>query len=454
MGTSKNEFEKLTLYVGDLDSNVDDSELYTTFNEITHDVSSVKICRDRNTGSSLGYGYVNFNHSSQAKTAMEMLNFYKLKGKPMRIMFSERDPSKRRSGRGNVFVKNLDESIDNKQLSDMFSAFGKVLSCKVVRDASGVSKGYGFVQFYSELSVNIACNVRNGTLIRNQHIHVSPFVSRRQWDESRVFTNVYVKNLAETTTDADLKRLFGEFGEITSAVVMKDGEGKSRRFGFVNFEKAEAAVTAIEKMNGIVVDEKELHVGRAQRKKNRIQDLKDKFKLEKIGRDVRTREGMNLYVKNLDYSVDNTKLQELFSEFGTIISCKVMVHSNRISKGVGFVEFSTSEEASKAMLKMNGKVVGNKPIYVSLAQCKEEHKLHLQTQFNNFPWNVVSSTIAPSPHQHPIFSQAVAPMSIPNTMVPQPFCPTLYPPAPPVGLYHSLPLPLLQPNLWNPYRRI
>lgn len=264
---------------------------------------------------------------------MEMLNFYKLKGKPMRIMFSERDPSKRLSGRGNVFVKNLDKSIDNKQLSDMFSAFGKVLSCKVVRDTSGVSKGYGFVQFYSELSVNIACNVRKGTLIRNQHIHVSPFVSRRQWDdESRVFTNVYVKNLAETTTDDDLKMIFEEFGEITSAVVMKDKEGKSRMFGFVNFEKAEAAVTAIEKMNGIVVDEKELHVGRAQRKKNRIQDLKDKFKLEKIKRDMRTRKGMNLYMKNLDDSVDNTKFQELFSEFGTIISCKVRMQS--ISKRI------------------------------------------------------------------------------------------------------------------------
>ncbi|CAA0265442.1 unnamed protein product [Arabidopsis thaliana] len=397
---------------------------------------------------------------------MEVLNYCKLKGKPMRIMFSERDPSNRMSGRGNVFVKNLDESIDNKQLCDMFSAFGKVLSCKVARDASGVSKGYGFVQFYSDLSVYTACNFHNGTLIRNQHIHVCPFVSRGQWDKSRVFTNVYVKNLVETATDADLKRLFGEFGEITSAMVMKDGEGKSRRFGFVNFEKAEAAVTAIEKMNGVVVDEKELHVGRAQRKTNRTEDLKAKFELEKIIRDMKTRKGMNLYVKNLDDSVDNTKLEELFSEFGTITSC---------NKGVGFVEFSTSEEASKAMLKMNGKMVGNKPIYVSLAQCKEQHKLHLQTQFNNPP---------PSPHQQPIFSQVVAPatmlsqqtplrgynfqpysmcgsrmpnscppISIPNFMVPQPFRPTLYPPAPLVGLYGSLPQPLLQPNLWNPYRR-
>lgn len=258
---------------------------------------------------------------------MDVLNFYKLKGKPMRIMFSERDPSKRRSGRGNVFVKNLDESIGSKKLCNMFSSFGKVLSSKVARDASGVSKGYGFVQFYSERSVIIACTVRNGALVCNQHIHVCPFVSRHQWDASPVFTNVYVKNLAETATDADLKRLFGEFGEITSAMVMKDGEGKSRRFGFVNFEKADVAVTAIEKMNGTIVDEKKLYVGRAQRKNNRVEDLKAKFKEEKIRRDERTNKGLNLYVKNLDDSVNNKKLQELFSEFGTITSCKVYMSS-------------------------------------------------------------------------------------------------------------------------------
>jgi len=49
MWTSENEFEKLTLYVGDLYSSVDERDLYTKFNEFTHDISSVKICCDRNT---------------------------------------------------------------------------------------------------------------------------------------------------------------------------------------------------------------------------------------------------------------------------------------------------------------------------------------------------------------------------------------------------------------------
>lgn len=52
---------------------------------------------------------------------LKMLEFCKFKGKQILIMFSERDPSKRRSGRGIVVVNNLDKSINNKKLCDLFS---------------------------------------------------------------------------------------------------------------------------------------------------------------------------------------------------------------------------------------------------------------------------------------------------------------------------------------------
>ncbi|XP_042024187.1 polyadenylate-binding protein 1-like 2 [Salvia splendens] len=85
-----------------------------------------------------------------ASNAKDDLNFTHVNGKPIRIMFSHRDPSLRKSGYANLFIKNLDQAIDTKALFKTFSAFGTVLSCKIAVDHNENSRGYGFVQFDKE----------------------------------------------------------------------------------------------------------------------------------------------------------------------------------------------------------------------------------------------------------------------------------------------------------------
>ncbi|KAJ7517030.1 hypothetical protein O6H91_21G009200 [Diphasiastrum complanatum] len=375
------QFASTSLYVGDLDATISEAQLYEIFSEIGPLVS-IKVCRDAVTRTSLGYAYVNYSNAQDASRALELLNFSIVKGKPMRIMFSHRDPSIRKTGTANIFIKNLDKSIDNKALYDTFSAFGSILSCKVATDPSGQSKGYGFVHFEQSEAAQLAIEKVNGMLLNDKQVYVGPFLKQHERDQKLAtkFTNVYVKNLSETTTDEHLKETFGSFGKISSAVVMKDGEGKSKCFGFVNFEHADDAAKAVEALNGKKVDDKEWYVGRAQKKSEREAELRGKYEQERKETSDKF-EGVNLYLKNLDDSIHDEKLQELFSEFGNILSCKVMKDPQGQSKGSGFVAFSVAEEASRALTEMNGKMVGSKPIYVAFAQRREDRKAQLQVQF-------------------------------------------------------------------------
>lgn len=391
-----------SLYVGDLDVNVTDSQLYDLFNQLGQ-VVSVRVCRDLTTQRSLGYGYVNYGNPQDAARALEVLNFTPLSGKPIRIMYSNRDPTVRRSGTANIFIKNLDKAIDHKALHDTFSAFGNILSCKVAVDSSGQSKGYGFVQYDGEDAAQKAIEKLNGMLLNDKQVYVGPFVRKQERDsavDKTRFTNVFVKNLSEATLEEDLNKAFGEFGAITSIAIMKDEDGKSRSFGFINFENAEDAARAVEALNGHKFDNKEWFVGRAQKKSEREMELKNRYE-QSAKEAVDKSQGLNLYIKNLDDSISDDKLKEMFSTYGTITSCKVMRDPSGVSKGSGFVAFSSPEEASRALAEMNGKMIVSKPLYVALAQRKEERRARLQAQFSQMRPIGMASTVAPRMPMYP-----------------------------------------------------
>merc|ERR1712172_222588 len=272
-----------SLYVGDLAKDVTEAMLFEKFSS-AGPALSIRVCRDMISRMSLGYAYVNFQQPADAERALDTMNFDVLKGKPIRIMWSQRDPSLRRSGVGNVFIKNLDKSIDNKAMYDTFSAFGNILSCKVAQDADGNSKGYGFVHFETEEAAMNAIQKVNGMLLNDKKVFVGRFVPRKErekelGEKAKKFTNVYIKNFGEDLGDEKLKEVFSKFGKITSYKVVKDrdvkgdeGEdmveagpdSKNKGFGFVSFEDSESAEKAVDELNGVEMFGKTLYVGRAQ----------------------------------------------------------------------------------------------------------------------------------------------------------------------------------------------
>lgn len=370
-----------SLYVGDLHADVTEPMLFEIFSHVGP-VASIRVCRDAVTRRSLGYAYVNFHNMVDAERALDTLNYTEVKGQPCRIMWKHRDPSIRKTGLGNVFIKNLDKQLDNRHLNDTFSAFGNIVSCKVAADDAGVSKGYGYVQYETKEEAENAISKVNGMLICDKKVFVGHFVPKQEREKSInsdvTFTNVFVKNLPEDCDD--LKPMFEKFGKITSTVVMKDANGKSKMFGFVNFETHEAADKAVAELNNKKIGDKEIYVGRAEKKARREAEMRRKLEMRRAEQQAKY-QGVNLYVKNLDETIDDDKLRTEFAQFGTITSAKVMVDEKKNSKGFGFVCFSTPEEATKAVTGMNQQMIAQKPIYVALHQTREVRRAQLQQQF-------------------------------------------------------------------------
>lgn len=421
-----------SLYVGDLHPDVTEAMLFEKFSS-AGPVLSIRVCRDMITRRSLGYAYVNFQQPADAERALDTMNFDSIKGRPIRIMWSQRDPSIRKSGVGNVFIKNLDKSIDNKALYDTFSAFGNILSCKIVTDEGGSSKGYGFVHFETEEAARSAIEKVNGMLLNGKKVFVGRFMNRKErmeilGDKAKKFTNVYIKNFGDNFDDEKLKSLFEGYGGIVSAKVMS-GDGKSKGFGFVSFEDAETASRAVEELNGKDMDGRELYVGRAQKKAERQAELKEKFERMKLER-INRYQGVNLYVKNLDDNIDDERLRKEFSQFGTITSAKVMCEARGKqgeagrSKGFGFVCFSSPEEATKAVTEMNGRILVSKPLYVALAQRKEDRKAHLAAQYMQ---RVAGMRIQGNQAVNPMFQPSNAGYFVPT--MPQPAAQRFYNPS-------------------------
>lgn len=132
----------------------------------------------------------------------------------------------------------------------------------------------------------------------------------------------------------------------------------------------------LQELNG-----QKLYVGRAQKKVERMNALRRQYEQRREENQARYK-GVNLYVKNLDDAITDEQLRTRFAEFGQITSAKVMRDEKGTSRGFGFVCFSSQEEATKAVTEMNGQLMGSKPLYVALAQRKDERKQQLAMQYN------------------------------------------------------------------------
>jgi len=237
--------------------------------------------------------------------------------------------------------------------------------------------------------------------IGEKTVEVHPFQKRPDRDKTDgpTFTNLYIRSFPNDWDEEKLTEEFSKFGTITSSCIQEDAQGRGK-FAFVNFQKPEEAQNAIEGLHGkdfrteeekaAAEDQEEeldgnghpkhlMYVGKVQTKTERAAALR---KDQPPPKEPSKAASVNLYVKNLDESTDDSALRELFEPFGRVASAAAMRDEKGVCKGFGFVCFASPDEATKAVTEMHLKVVKGKPLYVGLAEKREVRQERLRQRYS------------------------------------------------------------------------
>ncbi|KAK6121404.1 hypothetical protein DH2020_044854 [Rehmannia glutinosa] len=213
-----------TIWIGDLQQWMDEAYLQSCFSQ-TGEVFSVKIIRNKHTGQSERYGFVEFNSHTAAENAPEA------------------------GSDSSIFVGDLATDVTDALLHDTFaSRYPSVKGAKVVVDSNtGRSKGYGFVRFGDENEKSRAMAEMNAVVVAGGY-PPNGVVPLGQSENDSSNTTIFVGGLDSDVTDEELRDSFIAFGEVVS-VKIPAGKG----CGFVQFANRSSAEDAIQRLNGAVI---------------------------------------------------------------------------------------------------------------------------------------------------------------------------------------------------------
>lgn len=359
------------VYVGDLPKSADKPFLQTFFEEVGVVKDVVLKERTDRKGNPIAYAFIEYENIESARKAVEELSYTKLDGQPIRVCLADPETNRiRKSGVGNLFIRNLDTAIEVAQLHEAFANFGEIISCKIPTD-NGQSRGYGYVQFRLKEDAEQAMTDLKDASINGRPVQIEPYVRRARKNPEDTYTNVYIKNLPESIkTEEDLLALFHQFGETISAC-LKQGrfgpEQKEGKFGFCSFKEHDDAVKAVAALNGKIEDGVEMTANRAMSREERLKVVAENTEKWKKAQAEKYK-GRNLYVRGFDENFTEDDLKQFFGELGVVESVKIptkMENGAEVSKKFGFVCFESVEDAAKVIKQSPFLEINGKAIYVA-----------------------------------------------------------------------------------------
>ena len=357
------------IYIGDLPQNVDEIWLENFVGEAAKP-KSVIIHKEPH-GRPQSYALLEFDSHDDAQRVISDLNYTKLDNVPIRISWFFKHPDRK----ANLFIKNLDPSIEVSQLHEAFSNFGEVLTCKIPL-TDGKSHGYGFVQFINREDAESAMNDLKGAYIENKPIQIEPYEIRPHKSPESSFTNIYIKNLPDSIkNDEDLKKLFQKYGEVQNAHLTLNSDFESLHFGFCNMKKHEDAVEAVKGLNNTTIEGSDfaLVVTRMKSKTERKEEITKNTRLFRHKKYMETKD-RNFYIRGFDESVSEEELKNKFSEYGEIESIKLIHSQEGMNRRSAFVCFKDNESAAKFFKVSPTFKINEEQIYIAYFKPAEKRR--------------------------------------------------------------------------------
>ncbi|GAB0193631.1 nucleolin [Grus japonensis] len=341
-----------SLFVGNLVPTKEYEELKTGIKEFfgkkNMEVLDVRI------GASKRFGYVDFSSAEDLDKALQ-LNGKKLMGLEIKLEKAKsketmKENKKERDAR-TLFVKNLPYRLTEEEMREVFE---NALEIRIVMNKEGNSKGMAYIEFKTEADANKALEEKQGTEIDGRAMVIDFTGEKSHQDHQKgggekESKTLIVNNLSYAASEETLQELFKKASSIK---MPQTNQGRPKGYAFVEFPTAEDAKEALNSCNNTEIE------GRAIR-------LEFSSPAWQKG-NVNARGGFNqqsktLFVRGLSEDTTEETLRESFE--GSVSARIVTDRDTGSSKGFGFVDFSSPEDAKAAKEAMeDGEIDGNKVI--------------------------------------------------------------------------------------------
>ena len=404
---------KNILFISELPDNTKQIELEGFFYDYKSDIHLMQLDSNLKV-----YDYFNtkkpkatiiFKTHEKAAEARNNLNMRRLKGKALNIMWHERDNSIRYNNKANIFVKGISLNANPRDVYELFSKYGEIISCKICEDEDGNLLGYGYINYYNLESAENAIANLNKNKFMDSELEVEHFQKKNErLQVLQENTSIYIKNIPNSHSKIeDLKGIFAKYGKIAFAKIFQDNN--ERPYAIIVYADAESANKAKDEMNEKKLNENDevgLYVDLLQKKSERKRMLTTKIGdiNNKLNQEYKN---CNLFIKNLPYDLTEEKLKEIFSKCGEVKSVKISKYllvtkvsdkfvESETSRGFGFVCYTSEESAKKAIEEFNQKNLpgyenSKRPVIINNFMPKQERKqlLNKLQQTNQFQGNMM-----------------------------------------------------------------